>query len=377
METAPVNKDFPQIDDFRSIVVENRPLIDTRAPIEFEKGSFPNTVNLPLMNNEEREAIGTTYKQKGHDAAMELGYKLVSGEIRQKKIDSWVKYIKKHPESYIFCWRGGNRSKITQEWIYEASGIIVPRLKGGYKAFRNYLIDESLNIVKSKEILIIGGRTGSGKTLLIEKIDSAIDLEGLANHRGSAFGRYAKEQPTQINFENALAYELIKKDAKEFNSIVIEDESRNIGQRYIPPEIFDEFQKGKVILLEIPLEERIEITYNDYIIFSQKDYDEAYKNGISEYNWIDTMRHNFKRIKKRLGDERYKKFSQMLESAWEEQKRTGDPSSHKEWIKALFTEYYDPMYDWQIDKKRDRVIFQGNQEEILDFIKKRTNSNNY
>jgi tRNA 2-selenouridine synthase len=231
-------------------------------------------------------------------------------------------------------------------------------------------MEESLRLVREKEIRIIGGRTGSGKTLLLKRIDEAIDLEGLARHRGSAFGRYARPQPSQIDFENALAYALICHDAAGYRRIVIEDESRNIGQRYIPPEIFSAFQEGGVLLLETPLEERVEITYNDYILYSQKEYDEAFRRGESPYGWYETMRHNFKRIRKRLGDERYRRFSTLLDEAWREQQRTGNPEGHKVWIRALLEEYYDPMYDYQIEKKKERIIFRGNAEEILAYLKR-------
>lgn len=360
---------LPLIDDFRSIVTEKRPLIDTRAPVEYAKGSFPDAVNLPLMNDEERERVGTTYKQEGHEAAVKLGHQLVSGDVRRERIEAWVDFLHSHPDAYLFCWRGGQRSEIAQRWIHEHSGIVAPRLKGGYKAFRNYLMDESLRLVQNKEILVIGGRTGSGKTLLLRQIDEAIDLEGLARHRGSAFGRYARPQPSQIDFENALAYALIRLDAAGHRRIVIEDESRNIGQRYIPPELFAQFQKAPVILLERPLDERIEISYQDYILYGQKEYDEAFRRGETPYGWYETMRHNFKRIRKRLGDERTRRFSALLDAAWQEQQRSGNPEGHKVWIRALLEEYYDPMYDYQIEKKKERIVFRGSAEEILDYLK--------
>ena len=358
------------VDDFRSIVVEQRPLIDTRSPVEYARGSFPGAVNLPLMDDAEREQVGTVYKREGHDAAVRLGHQLVSGTLREERIRSWLDFLERHPDAYLFCWRGGQRSQIVQRWIEEASGRLVPRLEGGYKAFRHYLMDESLRLARSKEIYILGGRTGSGKTLLIDQIPEAIDLEGLARHRGSAFGRYARPQPSQIDFENALAYAQIRHDAAGHRYLLLEDESRNIGQRYIPPEVFQAFQRGKVLLLETPLEERIEITYRDYILFAQREYAEAHARGESPYDWYETMQHNFRRIRKRLGNERYERFSRMLEEAWEAQQRSGETQQHKEWIRALLEEYYDPMYDYQIEKKKERIIFRGSAGEILDYLKK-------
>jgi len=365
-----VKHSLPLVQDFRSVVTEEHPLIDTRAPVEFARGSFPHAVNLPLMSDRERELVGTTYKREGNEAAVRLGHELVSGEVKRERIDAWLGFLEKHPDAYIFCWRGGQRSQIVQQWIYEASGLEIPRLKGGYKAFRNYLMEESLRLAESKEILVLGGRTGSGKTLLLEKIPEAIDLEGLARHRGSAFGRYARPQPSQIDFENALAYALIRHDHAEHSRLVIEDESRNIGQRYIPPKIFEAFQRGGVLLLETPLEERITISYNDYILYAQREYDEAFRRGESPYDWYETMLHNFKRIRKRLGNERYERFTAMLRDAWEHQRRSGETEQHKVWIRALLSEYYDPMYDYQIERKKERIIFRGESEEILDYLRR-------
>ena len=361
--------DLPLVDNFEKIAKEKYHLIDTRAPVEYEKGSFPNSINLPLMNNEEREKVGTTYKQNGQEEAIKLGYSLVSGEIKESRVKAWVEFIKANPDTHIFCWRGGMRSEIVQQWIYEASGIKVPKLKGGYKAFRNYLISRSLELAKQKDIYILGGRTGSGKTLILRDIPNSIDLEGIARHRGSAFGRYAEPQPSQISFENALAYAQIEHNSKDYKALVIEDESRNIGQRYIPHELFEIFQKGRVVIVEVPLEKRVDITYDDYVLFAQREYDESYSNGLCEYNWYDTMLHNFRRIKKRLGSERYKKFIDIFESAWQYQQKTGDASRHKEWIGALLRDYYDPMYDYQIEKKRERIVFRGSSDEVKEYLR--------
>ena len=360
----------PLFDDYRSLVTEKRPLIDLRAPVEFAKGSFPGAINLPLLNDRERERVGTTYKEQGNAAAVALGHRLVSGTVKEERIAAWIDFAREHPGTVLFCWRGGQRSAIVQEWLAER-GVLLPRIRGGYKAFRHYLMEESLRLAREKEILVIGGRTGSGKTLLIERIPEAIDLEGIARHRGSAFGRYARPQPPQIGFENALAAAQILHDHAGHRRLVIEDESRNIGQRYIPPELFAAFQQGGVLLLETPLEERIEISYEDYILYAQREYDEAHARGEAPYDWIETMRHNFDRIRKRLGGERHRRFKEMLESAWEYQQRTGDPSRHREWIRALLVDYYDPMYDWQIDKKRDRILFRGDREAILAWLRER------
>ena len=211
-----------QENNFRDIVLGNIPLIDVRAPIEFEKGAFPHAINLAIMNDKERHLVGTAYKKSGNEAATKLGYSLVSGTIKEERMKAWKDAIQANPNALLYCFRGGSRSQISQEWLDE-SGINIIRLKGGYKAFRNYLLAEIEKAPQQFKPTIIGGRTGSGKTILLKKIQNSIDLEGLANHRGSAFGRKITPQPAQIDFENALAYELIQKVDQGFNKLVFED----------------------------------------------------------------------------------------------------------------------------------------------------------
>ena len=365
---------LPLYDDYRTIALKRLPLIDLRAPIEFAKGSFPNAVNLPLMTDSERAAVGTVYKRHGNEAAVKLGHQLVSGEVKAARITKWVDFLRNHPDALIFCWRGGQRSEIVQRWIYESAGIVVPRIEKGYKAFRNYLIDATENAAQSRNIYLLGGRTGSGKTLLLPRFAQSVDLEGLANHRGSAFGRYAAPQPPQIGFENTLAYELIDRQAKGFDSLLLEDESRMIGHIHIPYPLFTAMQqRGKLVLLERPLQERIEIAYRDYILFGQKDYDTAQTQGDAPHGWIETMRHNFDRIKKRLGGERHKHFRQMLDVAWEHQQKSGDSTRHKEWIEALLRDYYDPMYDYQLQQRKEQIVFRGDEKAVVQFLKEKLN----
>ena len=261
--------ELPLIDDFRAIVLENRPLIDVRAPVEFEKGAFPGAVNLPLLNDEERRLIGIRYKENGNTAAVELGKELI-GPVKDERVEAWKAFVQSHPVAYLYCFRGGQRSQISQMWMAEEN-ITIPRLKGGYKAFRNFLINESERISSEAETIIIGGRTGSGKTLLIHQLDNAVDLEGLANHRGSSFGRFITPQPPQIDFEDALAYALVRHEAKEDRHLVIEHESHNIGRVYIPKPIYENFEQGGLVILVKPLQERTEITYHEYVTVAYEE----------------------------------------------------------------------------------------------------------
>ena len=360
------NLDLPLSENFRNIVLQERPLIDVRANIEFEKGAFPKSANFPLMNDNERHLIGIRYKEEGNASAVALGKELVT-PFKEKRVQAWVDFIKANPNAYLYCFRGGQRSQISQAWVKEA-GLTIPRLKGGYKAFRQFLMQESEAVSEQLKTIIIGGRTGSGKTLLLHQLQKSIDLEGLANHRGSSFGGFTTAQPSQIDFENSLAYALIQHQAKGYKEIYIEDESRNIGRVNIPKPIFDNFQKGQLILLETPMAERVEITFDEYVTQALKNYTTKYgKQGISQ--WFTDANHNLERIKKRLGRERHTKITQAFSDAFALQKVSGELKQHKEWIEILLQEYYDPMYDYQIEKREMPVLFRGSAEEILAYLK--------
>lgn len=173
--------------NYLDILASNTPLLDVRAPVEFVKGSFPNARNIPLLDDKNRELIGTCYKKQGQDAAIALGYKIVDGSdnLKENLVSSWKEYIELYPNGYLYCFRGGLRSHIVQEWLKEA-GIHYPLVIGGYKAMRsNLLLDLEVSL-ESLPFILIGGRTCSGKTIALMQMPRYVDLEGLANHRGSA-----------------------------------------------------------------------------------------------------------------------------------------------------------------------------------------------
>ncbi len=357
---------LPLTDDFRSIVLEARPLIDLRAPVEYAKGSFPHAVNLPLMNDEERRLIGIRYKEQGNAAAVALGRELIDGAPRAERTAAWKAFVEAHPDAMMFCFRGGQRSRISQEWLAEA-GCTIPRLEGGYKAFRRYLMAESERIAAGLETYIVGGRTGSGKTLLLRRIAQSIDLEGLANHRGSSFGRRLEGQPTQIGFENALAYALIEHEAKGYRDLVIEHEGKNVGRVYIPPQVFAGLDRGRLVILEAPIAERTQITFDEYVVSALAEY-EARFGSEGRMRWAEDVLAALSRIRKRLGSERYLALKARFEDAFAAHREQGDLEGYKPWIAQLLEEYYDPMYDYQIQKHADRVLFRGEKEAVLDFL---------
>ena len=357
--------DLPMTDAFRSIVLEDRPLIDVRASVEFDKGAFPNATNLSLLNDEERHLIGIRYKEQGNASAVQLGKELV-GPVKEARVKAWRDFVKAHPHAYLYCFRGGQRSQISQAWLGEA-GITIPRLKGGYKAFRGFLMTESERIAKEAKTLILGGRTGSGKTLLIHALKNSIDLEGLANHRGSSFGGFTTAQPAQIEFEDALGYALIKHEAKKHKHLVLEDESHNIGRIYIPKPLFEYLKKGKLIILNTPMDERVDIIFDEYVTYALQNYSSRYGvEGVEQ--WFNDANDALERIRKRIGYERYIKIKTAFAEAFVLQKETGETTMHKTWIEMLLRDYYDPMYDYQIAKSEIAIAFEGNYEEVLAYL---------
>lgn len=354
--------------DFHSIVINEIPLIDVRAPIEYEKGAFPNAVNLPIMDDLERKQVGTTYKHEGNEAAVSLGYDLVSGKNREAKVNAWINFIHEHPNALLYCFRGGQRSRISQEWISSALGRPIERLEGGYKAFRNYLLQQLLQPEEQKYTPIrLSGCTGSGKTPLLKSLPHHIDLEGIANHRGSAFGNFITPQPNQINFENLLSYRLIQQQSKNYSYLIFEDEGNHIGQNYLPKEYSTFLGQASMVLVHLPIEKRAENILKEYVVDSQAAYIETYQE-IGLEKWLDYILSSFYKARKKLGGDRYQQFCDMVRHAYQGQLRGESSQGHLEWIILFLEIYYDPMYNYQIDQQQDKIIFQGSPDEVHDYL---------
>ena len=341
------------MDNRINIIKNSIPLIDLRAPIEFTKGAFPSSVNIPILNDNQRAQVGIKYKNKGNNAAEKLGFNLLKNE-RNKRVHLWKKFINKNPTAYLYCMRGGKRSQIAKSWLND-EGISVPVIDGGYKALRNTAI-EILNSVKNdqKNWVILAGRTGTGKTAILRDLNSAIDLENLAMHRGSAFGGLFQEQPTAINFENNLASEYIKHNS---NILFLEDESQRIGKLIIPNIWYRKMKKSKIIIIDLTLEERIINIAKEYV------YDPL-KNGLSKKNLNKLLQSSLVKIRKRLGLMLYNEISIKIQNILIDSCKI----SHEEWIKELLVNYYDPMYDYQLEIKKDRCLLKSNKSEVIKFL---------
>ena len=236
-------------------------MIDVRSPAEFEKGHIPGAINLPLFENEERAKVGILYKQSGKLNAILKGLDIVGR--KQTEIAKNAIKISKNNKLNIHCWRGGMRSE-SVAWLLSLIGLDCAVLEGGYRAYRRYIKNE---FSKSWKFIIIGGMTGSGKTDLIENLakknKQVIDLERLANHKGSAFGGIGKgNQPGTEQFENNLYEEFLGFEINQ--EIWIEDESKSVGRVNIPDEIFLNMRKSPVVEIKMNKEWRIQRLVKEY-----------------------------------------------------------------------------------------------------------------
>tara|TARA_B110000438_G_scaffold184809_1_gene176520 strand:- start:5961 stop:6998 length:1038 start_codon:yes stop_codon:yes gene_type:complete len=343
----------------QSILKNQTKLIDVRAPIEFKEGALPYSINLPILFDDEREIIGKTYKNNGNEHAINVGHSIVNGEKKEKRVNQWLALIQKNPRAQLYCARGGLRSEIAQSWLKEV-GCDIKRVTGGFKTLRNTclsILNDASN--DDKKWIIISGRTGSAKTKLINILNNSICLEGLANHRGSAFGSFDTPQPTPINFENTLACDYLQISD---NTIYFEDESRTIGRLVIPENFFKKMCNSKIVLIEEPIENRVQNIYEEYV--------KNYKDGKTLNIQSDELRLKLSRISKRLGGDNYRKVDILIETAFD----NDDPKVHFEWIEILLNAYYDKMYDYQLEKKIDRCEYSGTWKSVKQYLIRKKNN---
>lgn len=355
-------------DRFCDLFLRNIPFLDVRAEDEFAKGCFPQSTNHPILNNHERHLVGTCYKQKGQQAAIELGHHLVCGKTKISRIQHWCELVAIHPDTHVYCWRGGMRSNLAQQWMHEA-GTDIPLIEGGYKALRRYLIELIDTVAHNVHMIRIGGKTGVAKSGLINQTPNSVDLEKHANHRGSSFGQMVSEQPTQSNFEHAFAIDLLHTfgHALQDKTLFVEDESRNIGSIGIPAAFHDTMRQSQLILVEMPLTFRIQQILKEYVIEMLASFEIRYpENGFELFSHY--LHDSLQRIQKRLGLARYKEIAEILTTALQTHVSTGSTQAHEAWIARLLADYYDPMYEYQLSKKEDLVIFRGSYDEVLDWV---------
>jgi len=341
-------------------------MMDVRAPIEFQRGAFPTSMNLPIMDDLQRDLVGTCYKNHGQDKAIEKGHELVQGELREKRISAWVKFAEQHPNGSMYCFRGGLRSRITQQWMQEA-GVDLPIVTGGYKALRTFLINELESAVKKCSFTLIGGKTGSAKTILINELDNAIDLETAAYHRGSSFGGHAKAQNNQINFENILAIDFLKLRHKNILNIILEDEARTIGKAGLPKFLFTKMRESQLVVIEEPYEARLERLIQEYVIDMYSEFEATQTRNAFE-SFSEYLLQGLEKIQKRLGPARYEVAHKAMQAALKLHSQTGDISKHYDWLKIILENYYDPMYEDQLKKREGYICFRGDYQACKEYL---------
>lgn len=325
---------------------EQYPIIDVRSPAEFAEGHIHNARNIPLFTNEERARVGTLYKQKGKEAAVLAGLDIIG-----PKMSSLAKEAKKHAQNrplLVHCWRGGMRSE-SMAWLFERLAIPSYLLEGGYKTYRRYLKE---TLAKPAKIRIVGGMTGSGKTAILHALKHAgeqiLDLEGLAHHKGSAFGAFGQDpQPPNELFENQVGEAWLKLDKSK--PIWIEDESKSIGRNWIPEELFKQMRQAPVIKVSLPLNCRIERLVDDYANYSQTHLIEA-----------------IEKIRKRLGGQHANAAIKAIEE-----------NNYAQAVR-LSLSYYDKTYQFGLSKRNHQQIHEldlpdnnaiQNARKIIDFAK--------
>lgn len=351
--------------DFAALLREGRPLLDLRAPVEFARGAFPAAQNLPLMTDAERAAVGACYKQQGQQAAVALGHHLVSADVRAQRLQGWVDFCGRHPQGALYCFRGGMRSQIVQGWLADA-GVIYPRVQGGYKALRQYLLGVLQEQIPRLNWVVLAGPTGVGKTALLNRLPRQLDLEGLAHHRGSAFGRQLEPQPMQIDFENTLAIRLLQLMALS-GPIFVEDESRLIGRCALPAELLEALQSAPLLEVEASLEERVQRVLEEYVLRLGSAFTARYgESGPQRHQ--QRLSEDLGRIRSRLGGLRYQQLAAQMQRAFTEQHINGSVEEHRVWIRALLRDYYDPMYAHHRQARQERVLAKGRADELLHWV---------
>ncbi len=326
--------------------------IDVRSEGEFAEAAVPGFCNLPILTDPERHEVGTCYKQQGQEAAIELGHRL-TGPHRSERTEGWRRALEEAEIPLVTCFRGGLRSQLACSWIEEA-GQNTLRVDGGYKAMRGELKGQ---VDRAPELVVLSGPTGSGKSELLRGLTApSLDLEALANHKGSAFGgSLLGPQPAQATFENSIGMALMKRTPS-----LVEDESAMIGQLCVPLSLRQRISSGKVVRIRMEAGERAGRIYREYLLG-------PIAQGVHPEQLASHYQQALRRIERRLGGlataETAKKMSEAFHLSSEE--------AHREWIADLLALYYDKAYEYSFRKLPRETVFEGEWKECKQWIQER------
>lgn len=312
-------------------------LIDVRSPSEFIHDNIPTSVNVPILDDDERAKVGTVYVQQGPKEARMLGVDIISPKLPQF-IRSVMDITRNHKMTIAYCWRGGLRSASTVG-LMKLTGVNIFRLDGGYKAFRNHINGFFSNFSDDYNFINLYGPTGSAKTVILRELEGdcrVLDLERAAAHKGSNFGDVDEpeyEFVNQKNFETKIWNTFYNNG---LGTYLVEGESMKIGRVSIPNRLFGLMNSGISVVAEVPLEARIRFTVDNY------------KPNL----YIDDIRRSLERLKKFIGKAGVDELSLLL-----------DKQDFETFTKILLESYYDPLYRRSIPEKPDYVIRYENIEE--------------
>jgi tRNA 2-selenouridine synthase len=315
-------------------------VIDVRSPSEFRSGHIPGAVNIPLFDDREREAVGIRYKKEGRVPAILLGLELTGPQMSGKL--GMALTAAKNGKLLVHCWRGGMRSE-AMAWLFSLGDIETEILDGGYKSYRHHLLEK---LGKKRNFIILGGLTGSGKTEILNKMKSlghqVIDLEGIACHKGSAFGSLGQlPQPTSEHFANILFSEMEKTDPDRV--VWMEDESKSIGTVFMPEQFYNNMQESTVIAIMMDVRTRMPRLLKEYSTYSRED-----------------LLASLRKISKRLGGDNTRESVESIESG------------NFEKAIEITLSYYDKVYMYGIKRRSERNIrfVETGTDDIMENIQK-------
>ncbi|CAM4339577.1 tRNA 2-selenouridine(34) synthase MnmH [Paenibacillus tarimensis] len=319
----------------------NIALIDVRSPSEFSDSTIPGSLNIPIFNDEERAEIGTLYKQVSVDAAKDKGLEIVSA-----KLPSFIKAIEAagSGRKAVFCWRGGMRSR-TSATLASLMGLRMYRLNGGYRAYRKWVVETIERLTELPHCYVINGYTGSGKTELLDKLAErgypVINLERMAQHRGSIFGQIGLKPNNQKTFDSLLVQELIR--CADSPYLILEAESRRIGKVIVPEPVIAAKEKGTSLFIEMPVHERARNIVREYRPGEHKE----------------ACLESFERIEKRI----HTPVAADIRTALQEDR-------FEEAVELMLVHYYDPRYQFAADRygQGHLTIRNDSEQGVLDQI---------
>lgn len=302
---------------------ETHTMIDVRSPKEFDESTIPGSINIPIFDNDERAEVGTIYKQVGPKAAKERGL-----EIFSAKLPEFIKTFNSIQTSKtVFCWRGGMRSK-TAAIVLDLMGNHAFRLSGGIRSYRQWVVQTLADYNLTSKAYVLNGNTGSGKTILLEKLEQSgypvLDLEGMASHRGSIFGQIGLKPSNQKKFESQLVENLFSHQEAPF--IFMEGESKRIGKVTIPEFLYNHKENGTQIFINLPVEERVKNILDDY----------------QPWNEPEKFMEAFQLIKKRIHTPIAKEIHDHLTN-----------EEYNSAVQLLLEYYYDPQYEYAAEAYSD------------------------